>query len=108
MPAVVTGVYSLLDKIISSFGAVIAATAVATIGYTHVVPQPGDPSTPGVVVIALSVMYGLPILGWIITLIAMKKCELTKEEMVNVQKRIEEKKEIAKREFLEAELHKAD
>ena len=108
VPAVVTGVYSLLDKIISSFGAVIAATAVATIGYTHVVPQPGDPSTPGVVVIALSVMYGLPILGWIITLIAMKKCELTKEEMVNVQKRIEEKKEIAKREFLEAELHKAD
>lgn len=108
VPAVVTGVYSLLDKIISSFGAVIAATAVATIGYTHAVPQPGDPSTPGVVVIALSVMYGLPILGWIITLIAMKKCELTKEEMVNVQKRIEEKKEIAKREFFEAELHKAD
>ena len=84
VPAVVSGVYSLIDKIISSFGAVIAATAVTAIGYTQAVPQPGDPSTPGVVAIALSVMYGLPIFGWIVTLIAMKNCGLTKEEMVNV------------------------
>jgi len=108
VPAVVSGIYSLLDKIISSFGAVIATTAVATIGYTTTVPQPGDPTTPGVVAIALSVMYGLPIFGWIVTLIAMKKCELTKEEMVNVQKRIAEKKEAAQHEFFESELHKAD
>ena len=108
VPAVVSGVYSLLDKIISSFGSLIAGTAVAAIGYTTTVPQPGDPSTPGVAAIALSVMYGLPIFGWIVTLIAMKNCKLTKEEMVNVQKRIAEKKEAAQHEFFEAELHKAD
>lgn len=108
VPAVVSGVYSLIDKIISSFGAVIAATAVTAIGYTQAVPQPGDPSTPGVVAIALSVMYGLPIFGWIVTLIAMKNCGLTKEEMVNVQKRIAEKKKVMKHEFIENELHKAD
>ena len=39
--------------------------------------------------------YGLAILGWICTLIAMRRCKLTREEMVNVQARIKEKKEAA-------------
>lgn len=38
----------------------------------------------------------MPIIGWIITIVAMKFCPLTKEEMVNVQKRIAEKKEAIK------------
>lgn len=101
VPAVVTGTYSLLDKIISSFGALIATGAIAVIGYTSTVPQPGDPMTTGVVTVTLMVMYGLPILGWIITLIVMKGCSLSKEEMVNVQKRIAQKKEEAQKEFFE-------
>ena len=108
IPAVVSGVYSLIDKIISSFGAVIATTAIAAIGYTQTVPQPGEPSTAGIVAIALSVTYGLPIVGWIVTLIAMRKCQLTKEEMVGVQKRIDSEKQVAQKEFFEAELNKAD
>ena len=92
IPAVVTGTYSLIDKLITSLSAVIATGAVALIGYTTTMPQPGDPSTPGVFAVAMAVKFGLPILGWIITLVAMKFCPLTKEEMVNVQKRIAEKK----------------
>lgn len=42
------------------------------------------------------VYFGLPILGWIVTLIAMKNCKLTKEEMVQVQKRIAAKKSAMK------------
>lgn len=92
VPAVVSGTYSLLDKLISSVGGLIATGACAVIGYVNTVPQPNDPMTIGVVAVTLSVVYGLPILGWIISLIAMKGCCLTKEEMVNVQKRIAEKK----------------
>ena len=62
------------------------------IGYVNTVPQPNDPMTTGVVAVTLSIMYGLPIVGWIVSLIAMRNCILTKEEMVNVQKRIAEKK----------------
>ena len=40
--------------------------------------------------------FGLPIIGWIVTLVAMRSCPLTKEEMVHVQKRIAEKKAAAK------------
>lgn len=62
------------------------------IGYVHTVPQPNDPMTTGVIAVTLAIMFGMPILGWIVSLIAMKGCKLTKEEMVSVQKRIAEKK----------------
>lgn len=92
IPAVVTGTYSLIDKIISSFGALMATGAVALVGYVNTVPQPTDPFTMKLFAVTLAVSYGLPIIGWIITLIAMKNCKLDKAEMVEVQKRIESKK----------------
>ena len=92
VPAVVTGVYSLIDKIVSAFGATIAAGAVALVGYTTTMPQPGDPCTSAVFWVAMALNFGMPILGWICTLIAMKFCHLGKNEMVEVQKRIQEKK----------------
>lgn len=96
MPGTVTGVYSLIDKLVSSLGAVIASASVALIGYTSTAPQPTDPWTPGAFWMALSLSYGLPIVGWICTLFAMKFSPLSKEAMVEVQKRIVDKKSAAK------------
>ncbi len=98
VPAVVTGVYSFIDKIISSFGAAIAAGAVALIGYTETMPQPGDALTTPVILVTVCIMYILPIAGWIVTLIAMRFNKLDKEEMVQVQRRIADKKEALKSE----------
>lgn len=95
VPAVTAGTYSLIDKIISSFGAVMATGAVALLGYHDTVPQPTDPSTPAIFAMAMALFYGLPIIGWAITLLAMKNCKLGKEEMVEVQKHIEAKKKAA-------------
>ena len=92
IPAVVSGAYSLIDKIVSSFSAAIATMCVAWIGYTATMPQPGDPDTASVFWMTLFLRFGLAILGWICTLIAMRFCKLDKNEMVNVQKRIAEKK----------------
>ena len=108
IPAVVTGTYSLVDKIVSSFSAAIATGCVALIGYTATMPQPGDPATSGVFWMTMFLRYGLAILGWIVTLIAMRFCKLDKNEMVNVQQRIEEKKASAQNELFEKELHKGD
>lgn len=94
IPAVVTGTYSLIDKLISSCGALLASFAIMLCGYTSTTPpQPGDPATNAVFWVTMAVFFGLPLIGWAVTLIAMKKCQLTKEEMVNVQKRIAEKKQ---------------
>ncbi len=97
IPAVVTGVYSLIDKAVSSVGGLIATASVALIGYTQTMPQPGDPLTPGVFWMTLALMFGLPIIGWVITLLAMRLCKLDKDDMVEIQKRIAEKKAAAKK-----------
>ena len=92
IPAVVSGTYSLVDKIVSSFSALIATGCVALIGYTETLPQPGDTPTGSIFWVSMFLRYGLAILGWICTLWAMRSCKLDKAEMVEVQKRIEEKK----------------
>lgn len=92
VPAVVTGIYSFIDKIVSSFSALIATGTVALIGYTSSMPQPTDASTPAIFWATTIIMFGLPILGWICTLAAMHFCHLNKEDMVAVQKRIAQKK----------------
>lgn len=42
IPAAVTGTYSFIDKLVSSFSAAIATGLVALIGYRHTMPQPTD------------------------------------------------------------------
>ena len=107
IPAVVSGTYSLIDKIVSSFSALIATAGVAMIGYTSTLPQPGDSPTIGIFTVTMALRYGLAILGWLCTLWAMRKCNLGKTEMVEVQKRIADKKEILKHEVIVDELNKA-
>ena len=92
IPAVVPGVYSFIDKIVSSFSALIATGACALIGYVNTLPQPTDEMTPGIFWLTMAIYFGLPMLGWVITLIAMKFCKLDRKEMIEVQKRIAEKK----------------
>ena len=78
----------------------IATGAVALLGYTTTMPQPTDPSTPAIFWMTMVLKFGLPIIGWIITLVAMRSCPLTKEEMVNVQKRIADKKDALRHEVI--------
>lgn len=100
VPAVVTGTYSLVDKLITSVASVIATGAVALLGYTTTMPQPTDELTSGIYWMTLALKFGLPIIGWVITLVAMRDCPISKEGMVEVQKRIAEKKEAAKKEII--------
>ncbi len=100
IPAVVTGTYSLIDKLITSVSALIATGAVALLGYTTTMPQPTDELTTPIFWMTLFLKYGLPMIGWAITLIAMRHCPISKEGMVEVQKRIAAKKEAAKKEVI--------
>jgi Na+/melibiose symporter-like transporter len=101
IPAVVSGTYSLVDKIVSSFSALIATGCVALIGYTNTMPQPGDSPTGAIFWVTMFLRYGLAILGWLCTLWAMRTCNLGKAEMVEVQKRIADKKAEAKAQMAE-------
>lgn len=63
IPAVVTGTYSFVDKIITAFSAVIATGSVALTGYTSTMPQPGDAATPQIFWLTMFITFGQPILG---------------------------------------------
>lgn len=92
LSAVVTSTYNFIDQIVSSLGMLITTSLLALIGYTHTMPQPTDDPTTPLKAVGIIIIYVLPILGWLCTIVAMKFYTLGKEEMVHVQKRIEEKK----------------
>lgn len=92
MAGTVSGVYSFIDKIISSLSSTIAALTVALIGYKNTMPQMGDPATWKILWTTMILMFGLPIAGWLCNIFAMRGYELDKERMVEVQRNIAETK----------------
>lgn len=90
MPAVVTGTYNFFDKLVSSVATIIATGCIALIGYTSTMPQPTDAPTTAIKIMTIFIYIGLPIVGWLCNLIAMKKSPLSKETMIEVQKNIKE------------------
>ena len=95
LPAAVSATYSFIDKVVSAISSTIAAGSVALIGYKTVMPQPTDSPTTAIFVLSMVLYYVFPVVGWICTLVAMKWYKLSKQEMVEVQKRIQEKKQEA-------------
>lgn len=93
-PAVLGGVYNFVDKLTNSVCALIAAGLIVTIGYTGTkVPQQGDPATWGVLIVAVGVTNILPIIGWLLNVIAMKFYSLDREKMIEVAKTCAEMRE---------------
>lgn len=85
IPAVVTATYSLIDRLVSSLATLITMGCVALIGYQSTMPQPNDPMTNGIKLLTIFLLYGFPIIGWIVSIAAMKFSPLTKEKMAEIQ-----------------------
>ncbi len=82
---------------ISALAPMLATLLIGIIGYTgSKIPQASDPLTLGVRIITAILYCGFPIIGWVCTILAMKKFSLTKEEMEHIQKEIADKKAEAK------------
>lgn len=92
-PAVLGGVYNFIDKLITSLSSLIAGAAITLVGYTSTkVPQMGDAPTWPILILAVVLTFGLPIIGWLINIIAMRFYSLDKERMVQVAKNVAERK----------------
>ena len=96
MPGTVGAVYTFIEKIVASLGATIASFAVAAIGYKDVMPQKGDPATWPILWVTMFLMCGMPVIGWICNIVAMRFYELDKNRMVEIQTSVAEKKKAAK------------
>lgn len=87
MPALVNTVYSFIDKLISSLANTIVALSVAMIGYTEGMPQATDELTSGVFWVGTFLWLGVPIIGYVCTLVAMRWYKLDKKTMDEVQRK---------------------
>ena len=97
LPATVSAVYSFVDKMISALAPMIATLLIGIVGYTgSKIPQASDVLTPGIRFITIGLFCILPIIGWICTILAMKKFSLTKEKMEEIQASIATQKAEAK------------
>ncbi len=88
VPGMMGTLFSFVDKIISSFGTTIVGFGVAYLGYTASMPQVGDAYTPALFWVTMGLFIGMPMLGWIASLIAMKFYPLDESKMREVQDKI--------------------
>ena len=97
MPATVSAVYSFIDKMVSAIAPFLASLMIGIIGYTgSKIPMAGDTCTMAVRLVTAGIYCGFPILGWLLTVLAMRKFSLTKEEMEKIQISIAAQKEAEK------------
>ncbi len=96
-PALMGTVFGFFDKVVSSFATTIVGYCVVAIGFVDQLPQVGDAYSTSLFWMTMFLFIGIPIIGWICSLIAMKFYPLDKEKMIEVQEKIADmKKETVK------------
>lgn len=98
IPGFMGTLFSLVDKIVSSFAPMIAAILYAAVGYADKLPDATAPYSVGLRNVSVFLSYGLVILGLICNIFAMKHYPLTKEKMAEIQDEIVAIKEKASQE----------
>lgn len=97
VPGMMGTLFSFVDKLISSVAPALVGFAVALIGFRSEFPEVGDTLTPSLYGMTLFLAFGVPILGWIVSLIAMKFYKLDRKKMEEIQTAIAEVKEKAEK-----------
>ena len=88
VPGLMGTLFSFVDKLISSLSATIVGMMCAFIGFSEQLPTVDTPYSDTLKFVGLFCMFGLPILGLICNVIAMKFYPLTKEKMESIQEEI--------------------
>lgn len=89
VPGMMGTMFSFIDKIISSFSAMIQGFALTLAGVGNVVIRPNEPVNDTFNMAIMICFCIVPILGHIATIISMKWYNLDKEEMAKIQTELE-------------------
>jgi Na+/melibiose symporter-like transporter len=88
VPGFMGTLFSFVDKIISSFAALIVGLMIAFIGFKDIQPTETTAYSDGIFWVTCFLLFGVPMIGWILNLISMKFYPLTKEKMEEVQREV--------------------
>lgn len=90
VPGMMGTLFSFVDKMISSLAATIVGFGFASIGFKDSLPTFETMYTVELKAVGLFLFLGLPMIGWIASLISMKFYPLTSEKMDEIQVKIAE------------------
>lgn len=98
VPGLMGALFSFVDKIFNALAIGFVGIVVACIGYNDTLPQIGDTLTPSLRFVGLFLFCGTPIIGWMITLFAMKFYSLDKTRMQEIRRKLRQEAEQAMKE----------
>ncbi|MFS0788935.1 MFS transporter [Shouchella sp. 1P09AA] len=85
IPGMMGTIFSFIDKLITSLPALIVGITVSLIGFSDEFPTVNDTLTDALFYTTVVLAFVIPMLGFIVTLIAMKFYPLDKKKMEEVQ-----------------------
>ena len=88
VPGLMGTLFSFVDKLISSLAATIVAIVYAAIGFKEKLPTEETPYSGALLGATLFCFLGMPAIGWILNVVAMKFYPLTKDKMAEIQDEI--------------------
>lgn len=84
VPGLMGALFSFIDKVFAALGTAFVGFVMLIIGYNKQFPQIGDAVTPVLKWTTLFLYCGVPILGWICSLVSMRYYSLDKKKMHEV------------------------
>lgn len=84
VPGLMGALFSFVDKIFAAFGTAFVGIVMMVMGYNRRFPQIGDKITPELKWMTLFLYCGVPIFGWICSLVSMRYYALDKKKMYEV------------------------
>ncbi|MCR5791549.1 MAG: MFS transporter [Lachnospiraceae bacterium] len=85
VPGIMGALFSFVDKAFAALGTAFVGLVLLIVGFGGTFPQVSDPLTPTLKWTILFLYCGVPILGWLVSLLALHRYELDKKAMHKVQ-----------------------
>ena len=92
-PGLMGTIFSFVDKMISSLGQTVIGMTLAVIGFTEIFPDVDTAYSTDIFWVTMFLFFGILMVAWIVSLIAMNFYDLDKERMAEIQEGIEEKRQ---------------
>lgn len=84
VPGLMGALFSFVDKVFTALGTGFVGVVMLIMGYNQRLPQIGDPVTAGLKWTTLFLYCGVPIIGWICSLISMRHYSLDQQKMHHI------------------------
>lgn len=88
VPGLMGALFSFADKVFAALGTAFVGLVMFVMGYNRRLPQIGDPLTGDLKWITLFLYCGVPIFGWICSLVSMRYYTLDKKKMHEIAREL--------------------